>query len=95
MYSRTMNSVIILMVAVVFCGVGLKGFEKKAHAAEVSTKADVSRPGTMRSSMQGMMGKERMMSMCTMHHMMMGSMMSKSIAPTEGGGVIVLAGQFN
>jgi len=34
MYRRTIGSMIVLMMAVVFCGVGLKGCEKKAHAAE-------------------------------------------------------------
>jgi hypothetical protein len=34
MYRRTIGSMIVLMMAVVFCGVGLKGCEKKAGAAE-------------------------------------------------------------
>ena len=55
MYSRTMNSVVILMMAVVFCGVGLKGCEKKALSAEATTKVNMSKPGTMPSGMQGMM----------------------------------------
>jgi hypothetical protein len=41
---------------------------------------------------QGVTSEGQMMRMCPMHHMMMGSMMSKTIAPTEDGGVIVLAG---
>jgi len=92
MYRKIIGAVVVLMMAVVFCGVGLKGCEKKAQAAESTVKADMSKPGTMPSGMQGMMGKGQMMSMCPMHHMMMGSMMSKAIAPTEDGGVIVLAG---
>ncbi|MBL7188991.1 MAG: hypothetical protein ISS70_21905 [Phycisphaerae bacterium] len=39
-----------------------------------------------------MMGKEKMMAMCPMHGMMMGSMMTKSIAATGDGGVVVMAG---
>ncbi len=92
MYRRIFMPLVVLTIACVFCGVGLKGYEKKAQAAEATTKADMSKPGTMPSGMQGMMGKGQMMSMCPMHHMMMGSMMSKAIAPTENGGVIVLAG---
>ena len=34
MYRRTMKSVIVLVMAIVFCGVGLKGCEKKTQAAE-------------------------------------------------------------
>jgi len=39
MYRRTIGTVIILMMAVVFCGVGLKGCEKKAQAAETAQPA--------------------------------------------------------
>jgi len=92
MYRKIIGAVVVLMMAVVFCGVGLKGCEKKAQAAEATTKTDMSKPGTMPSGMQGMMDKGPMMPMCPMHHMMMGSMMSKAIAPTEDSGIIVLAG---
>jgi len=34
MYRRTIGSMIVLTMAVVFCGIGLKGCEKKAQAAE-------------------------------------------------------------
>ena len=39
-----------------------------------------------------MMGKEKMMAMCPMHGMMMGSMMAKSVAATGDGGIVVMAG---
>jgi len=42
---------------------------------------------------RAMMGKERMMPMCPMHHMMMGAMMSRSIVATGDGGVIVMASE--
>jgi len=92
MYRKIIGAVVVLMTAVVFCGVGLKGFEKKAQAAEATTKTETSKPETMPSGMPGMMDKGQMMSMCPMHQMMMGSMMSKAIATTEDGGVIVSAG---
>jgi len=95
MHRRTIGFAIVLMIAAVFCSMGLKGCKKSAQAAEAAkatTKTDMSKPGTMPSGMQGLMGKGQMMSMCPMHHMMMGSMMSKAIAPTTDGGVIVLAG---
>jgi len=34
MYRRIIGAVLVLMMAVVFCGIGLKGCEKKAQAAE-------------------------------------------------------------
>ena len=49
------------------------------------------RSGTMGE--QGMMmGKEKMMGMCPMHGMMMGSMMAKSMVATGDGGIVVMAG---
>ena len=39
-----------------------------------------------------MMGKEKMMGMCPMHGMMMGSMMAKSMVATGDGGIVVMAG---
>jgi len=92
MYRRTIGAVVVLMMAVVFCGVGLKGCEKKAEAAKATTTTDMSKPGTMPSGMQGMMGKGQMMAMCPMHGMMMGSMMAKSVAATGDGGIVVMAG---
>lgn len=92
MHRKIFMPLVVMTIACVFCGVGLKGCEKKTQAAEATTETDMSKPGTMPSGMQGMMGKGQMMSMCPMHHMMMGSMMNKAIAPTEDGGVIVLAG---
>jgi hypothetical protein len=54
------------------------------------------RRGTMGE--QGMMmGKEKMMAMCPMHGMMMGSMMSKSIAATgdqRSGGLLTQIGGY-
>ncbi|MCJ7615582.1 MAG: hypothetical protein MUO43_03490, partial [Desulfobacterales bacterium] len=61
MYRRIFVSLAILTIACVFCGVGLKGCEKKAQAAEATTKTDMSKPGTMPSGMQGMMDKGQMM----------------------------------
>ena len=52
--------------------------------------------GAKRGAMgdQGMMmGKEKMMAMCPMHGMMMGSMMAKSITATGDGGIVVMAGE--
>jgi len=45
MYRKTIGSMIVLMMAVVFCGVGLKGCEKKAQAAEPAKPAPTAPEG--------------------------------------------------
>jgi hypothetical protein len=39
MYQRTIRKVIVLMMAVIWCSVGMNGCEKKAKAAETSPPA--------------------------------------------------------
>lgn len=85
-----MKKVLFTLAALILVSVLAVSFAQQSGEAEgMLSKMGKDVP----TAYQGMMGKEHMMSMCPMHHMMMGSMMSKTIVPTEDNGVIVLAGE--
>ncbi len=92
MYRRIIGAVVVLTIAVVLGGIGLKGYEKKAQAAEHATKTDIPKSETTHYGMKAAKSEEQMTAMCPMHGMMMGSMMCMAVVSTEDGGVIVLAG---
>jgi hypothetical protein len=77
---------IALLVAVAIAGFALQGCNSETAAGEPVAKAGMPRP------MHGKMGKEQMMCMCPMCHMMMGPMMGKSMIATTDGGVVVMVG---
>ena len=91
MYRKVFVLAIVLVTGLLLADIGLK-VRKSAQAAEPATKTDMPWSEVKPSGMQGMTEKGQMMRMCPMHRTMIGSIMSISIAPTEDGGVIVLAG---
>jgi hypothetical protein len=94
MYRRTIGIVVVMLVSIVISGI-LTGCHEPAKVSHPSGK---SAPKTTSASMPSrtkgrMMEKEHiMMSMCPMHHMMMGTMMNKSLVATADG-VVVMAGE--
>jgi hypothetical protein len=84
MHRRTIG--LALLVAVAIIGFALQGCNSSTVAGEPFAKAGMPCP------MHGKMGKEQMMCMCPMCHMMMGPMMGKSMIATSDGGVVVMIG---
>lgn len=93
MYRRVNSIAGLLLVGILMSGMltGCQESAKRSHSYRKSA------PKTTTESMPGstkgcMMGKEHMMTcMCPMHHMMMESMMSRSVVATADG-VVVMAG---
>ncbi|MHC4114686.1 MAG: hypothetical protein ACYSSL_05130 [Planctomycetota bacterium] len=84
-----MKKVLIAGVGIILVSILAMSFaEEPEQTEDVMGQIGKDVPGTT----QGGTSEGQMMRMCPMHHTMMGSMMSKAIAPTEDGGVIVLAG---
>jgi len=93
MYRKTIGVMRLLLVSIVMSGI-LTGCHEPAKVSHPSGKnapktTSASMPGRAKS---GMMGEEHMMThMCPMHHMMMGTMMNKSLVATADG-VVVMSG---